>query len=214
VKASAAGRLSVAEDRGFVERGARAAHTGGIRDAIMDAARDLFYEQGIAAASVREIAARADVSLSSVYAYFEGKEQLIDAVMIRSFDVVNAEVEAAFASGGATFGTLCAAFRAHATQHMLVVKEAMLSNVGGGQAAGPPRREWRRLRKGYEERFQLLARQVADDGEIASSNLRVKIRILLTAGIDIGRWFKEGGTLSADQVADVYVDLCRTALRQ
>jgi DNA-binding transcriptional regulator YbjK len=54
---------------------------GRIPEAIMNAALDLFYRQGIDGSSVRDIAARADVSLSSVYAYFENKDALIRRVI-------------------------------------------------------------------------------------------------------------------------------------
>ena len=185
-----------------------------IRESTMDAARDLFYEQGVLGTSVRDIASRADVALSSVYAHFENKDALVLAVMLRSFDVVNSRVEEVFKSASEpSFGTLCTAFRVHSRQHMLVMKEAMLSNVGVGMVPEPMRQELQDMRKGYEERFQALAAQLADRGEIASSNLRVKVRMLLTAGIDIGRWFNERGPLSADAISDIYVDLCRSGFR-
>ncbi len=46
------------------------------RDAICDAALDLFAEQGIENTTIREIAARADASEGALYRHFDGKADL------------------------------------------------------------------------------------------------------------------------------------------
>jgi AcrR family transcriptional regulator len=50
------------------------------RDAILEAARQLFAEKGLAA-EIREIAERAGVGVGSLYRHFESREGLIRAVM-------------------------------------------------------------------------------------------------------------------------------------
>jgi len=47
------------------------------RQAIADAARDLFLESGFDAVTIKQIADRADVSLATVYAHFPQKEALV-----------------------------------------------------------------------------------------------------------------------------------------
>ena len=51
------------------------------RDAVLDAAMDLFIEQGFGATSIDSVAARANVSKATVYAHFENKDALFAAVM-------------------------------------------------------------------------------------------------------------------------------------
>lgn len=51
------------------------------RNAILDAAGDLFIEQGFGATSVDAVADRAQVSKATVYAHFDNKEALFAAVM-------------------------------------------------------------------------------------------------------------------------------------
>lgn len=53
------------------------------RDAILDAARDVFTADGYAGASVDAIAARAGVSKRTVYDHFGGKDPLFVAVLTR-----------------------------------------------------------------------------------------------------------------------------------
>ena len=49
------------------------------RDAIRDAARDLFRRFGIKKTSIREVAARAGVAVGTVYLYFPSKDDLVVA---------------------------------------------------------------------------------------------------------------------------------------
>ena len=52
------------------------------RQAILDAAYYLFIEQGYRGTSMRQIAGRANISLSGIYNHFESKEQIFNAVVI------------------------------------------------------------------------------------------------------------------------------------
>src|SRR4051794_37102594 len=64
------------------------------RDSILDAAWGLVHEEGLAALSLRELAARAGTTTPTVYAYFASKHAIYDAM----------------------FGHAAAAFAEHSTQ--------------------------------------------------------------------------------------------------
>ncbi len=53
------------------------------REAILDAARDAFLEEGFAATSMSTIAARVGGSKATLYTYFKSKEELFDAYVRR-----------------------------------------------------------------------------------------------------------------------------------
>jgi len=57
---------------------------------LLDAALDVFFEKGFAAARLEDIAARAGVSKGTVYLYFSSKEDVFDA-LIRAIPVANVE---------------------------------------------------------------------------------------------------------------------------
>ncbi|WP_328766566.1 TetR/AcrR family transcriptional regulator [Streptomyces sp. NBC_00286] len=76
----AAGKSGKAADNG------PSSPRGNGRDAIMDAARDVFAERGYFGASIRDIAKRADMSLSALYYYYSGKAQLFHALIEDSLD--------------------------------------------------------------------------------------------------------------------------------
>jgi AcrR family transcriptional regulator len=57
---------------------------GEVEARILDAARQVFLERGLAGASVDEIAARARAGKPTIYARFPGKEALFTAVVMRN----------------------------------------------------------------------------------------------------------------------------------
>jgi AcrR family transcriptional regulator len=57
---------------------------------LLDAALDVFFEKGFAAARLEDIAARAGVSKGTVYLYFNSKDDVFDA-LIRAIPVANVE---------------------------------------------------------------------------------------------------------------------------
>lgn len=52
-------------------------------DAILDAARDLMFEQGYAAMSMDDLAARVGISKATLYQHFASKEELAIRVIVR-----------------------------------------------------------------------------------------------------------------------------------
>src|SRR5438045_7179395 len=53
------------------------------RSSILDAAERVFYEKGVANASLEEIAAAADLTRGAIYWHFKDKAELFDAMMQR-----------------------------------------------------------------------------------------------------------------------------------
>jgi AcrR family transcriptional regulator len=53
-------------------------------DEVLDAALDLFIEQGFAATRVEDIAKRAGISKGAVYLYFPSKEKIIEGIVRRA----------------------------------------------------------------------------------------------------------------------------------
>jgi AcrR family transcriptional regulator len=62
------------------------------REQLVDSARALISEKGVAGLRIGEITARADVALGSFYNHFETKEALVDAVVGESLEALAASV--------------------------------------------------------------------------------------------------------------------------
>jgi len=72
------------------------------RARILETATTLFYEQGVHAVGVNEIAARAHASKLSMYRYFPSKDNLVESMLAEHSDRIHAwlERETADASAG------------------------------------------------------------------------------------------------------------------
>lgn len=72
------------------------------KEEIIDAAEKLFFEKGLAAATMDEIAERAELSKGTIYLYYKSKEDLYLAVSIRGLDVMHELFERALSNGQST----------------------------------------------------------------------------------------------------------------
>jgi len=75
----------------------KAAVAGETREAILNAAEDLFSKHGFYGVTIREVAREAGVDTALVHYYFGAKKELFDAVFIRRAEVWNSERVAAVA---------------------------------------------------------------------------------------------------------------------
>ena len=73
----------------------KAAAAGETRDAILNAAEDLFSKHGFYGVTIREVAREAGVDTALVHYYFGAKKELFDAVFTRRAEVWNSERVAA-----------------------------------------------------------------------------------------------------------------------
>lgn len=69
----------------------------GRREDILAAARKVFSERGFFAATVSEIAARAQYSKAAIYFYFQSKEELYIALLLDGLEVLRVRLEAVVA---------------------------------------------------------------------------------------------------------------------
>jgi AcrR family transcriptional regulator len=65
--------------------------------AILDAARDLLADGGVAGLSMRQIADRVGVTATAIYHYFDGKQDIVNRVVLSAFERVGAYLKDAMA---------------------------------------------------------------------------------------------------------------------
>lgn len=114
----------------------RAEYTESTRDAVLDAAADLFVERGYPRTSLDEVAAAARVTKGAIYHHFTNKAALMAALIEREEQEATRRTRAAFeqaaATDGAAAGAIAAidAFLEHCAEPVygaLVFREAPLA---------------------------------------------------------------------------------------
>lgn len=169
-------------------------------DRILDVAIELANEQGYAAVRLRDLAARADVALGTVYRRFGSKEDILAAVLERMVEQFSDAVASAPVPGSTPAERL-GAFFALASQ-ALSEQPKLAAAVFRTVASGEPEIAARVLR--YRETMDQILLTVWQ-GEAPhgapSPDLRRRVRMLQSV------WFAElvgwtGGVQDVDSVID------------
>jgi AcrR family transcriptional regulator len=190
--------------------------TGARRREIDEVASGLFHANGYAATSIRDIARALDMQGASLYAHVASKEDLLWAIVDRA---ATAFEQAADRAAAETRG-------ADAVERLAALVEAHVEVV----TADPERSsvfvtEWRHLsggrraqiggrRDGYEARFRETIADGVGIGVFAATDPAIAAVFILTALNGIATWYRADGRLSADRIADHYVELALRSLSE
>ena len=193
----------------MIEAGAR-------RREIDEVASELFHANGYAATTVRDIARALDIQGASLYAHVASKEDVL-------WSIVDG---AAAAFERAADGALADAAEGDPVDRLAALVEAHIEVV----TADPGRAsvfvtEWRHLsperrsaiagrRDAYEDRFREAVREGIAIGAFRPTDPAVAAAFVLTALNGIATWYRPGGRLSADRIADHFVELVLCSLTE
>lgn len=83
----------------------RGYHHGGLKDALIEAARHLVAERGAAGFTVSEAAKRVGVTAAASYRHFTNRDDLMGELVRRGFDLFALRLEEAFENGRPDIGT-------------------------------------------------------------------------------------------------------------
>lgn len=166
-----------------------------------------FAAKGFEGASTREIAEGAGVSPSALYVHYRSKEELLFEIIQIGHSRNWGAIEDAVAGGTTPTEALSAFVERfviwHARFHTLArvcQYELQSLDTDRVRAVGEIRR-----------RFQRELERIVDAG-IAAGEFQVvdahgTARAILSLGIDVARWFTDGGSLRPEDLAQLYVVL-------
>jgi TetR/AcrR family transcriptional regulator, cholesterol catabolism regulator len=214
------GTVTSGKDGGPRETGARGSGDGrrrgrgssvpasGRRDHLVRLAAELFAEKGYQATTVRNIADEAGILSGSLYHHFDSKESIVDEILTSFFDELTAANQAAVDEGGDPRTVLAELVRV--CFGTLVPHRAAITVL---------QNDWSYLRR--FERFDHLARSEEEEaeriwvGQIAEGQRtgmfrddvdpRLTYRMIRDTIWVAVRWFRPGGRLDAQGLADHYI---------
>lgn len=192
--------------RATVEPAPRAARPG--VEPIRAAALEAFAERGFAAASMRDIAERAGVSMAAIYYHYRAKSDLLleltHGVMHQLIAATEAERDAADPTPAARFA---AVVRAHARFHAVHRHESFVGNTELRSLGAEDRRTLIGLRDTQQQLFDDEVRAGCADGSFTTPHPREASRAAVTMTTAIATWYGPDGDLTPDEVAARYVTL-------
>jgi AcrR family transcriptional regulator len=181
-------------------------------DSLLDVAVTVFNERGYDATSMDELATRLGVTKSAIYHHVPSKVELLRLALDRALDALFAVTEEPGATTGAAIDRLEQVVRGSVrvlTSHLPVV--TLLLRVRGNspveQAALQRRREFDRV-------VTDLVRAAEDEGDVrADVDPAITSRLLFGTVNSLTEWYRPGGGLSADDLADALVATTFQGLR-
>jgi AcrR family transcriptional regulator len=189
---------------------------GGRRREIDAVASELFRANGYAATSVRDIAKALDIQAASMYAHVASKEDVLWSIVngaATAFEEAAAAASTEDATGDPV-DRLAALVEAHvevitADPERSSVFVSEWRHLSGGRRADIAAR-----RDAYEARFREAIADGIAIGAFHPTDPALAATFLLTALNGIAGWYRPDGRLSADRIADHYVDLALRALSE
>ena len=200
------------------------------REDILWAAAEVLHRNGYDATTMKDIAAQVNLTAASLYHHFKNKDFLLLNVLEVGLDLTIEKLEDIANSDSSCADKLAGMIRSHvvsvtgnvAVGAAMVFEIRSLLNVSVGArndgesfvAEFVARRNQFFARRDYfESLFRDTVRAGVEAGEFREVDAAIVTRAMLGAHNWIGIWFKEGGRLSGEQVADVMVDTWLAALR-
>jgi AcrR family transcriptional regulator len=175
---------------------------------IEDAAVELFSERGYKSTTVRELALACGLTPGALYNHFPSKDALLYSILREVHEQLDVHLDAGLEGvAGDPAGRMRALVRAHAIFHTRFRKEAGVANEEVLSLEEPGRSELVAIRRRGRRRFEEAIEAGIAAGIFDAADVKVVAMAILNMGIRIAAWFRPGGALSAEQVADLHADL-------
>jgi AcrR family transcriptional regulator len=179
---------------------------GGRREHILRVASRVFAEKGYRATSLQEIADEVGVTRPSFYYHFKSKQEILAAIVDAAFERAEAAVDEATEIGGSAIAQIRDFVRRYVeinTEHAEV--PVLFQSLGelDEEAAEAARRR----RRVIDHKLARLIERGVQGGELTSSSPLIAAYGILGAANWMHTWYRQGGRLSPEEIADMLADL-------
>lgn len=173
---------------------------------VREAALRLFARHGFAAVSMRQIAAEVGVQAGALYLYTPDKETLL-------FDLLKAHMDdllAAWANadkGDDPRAQLETFVRFHIGFNLDRPEAVFLSYMELRNLNPANFTIIEGLRRDYETNLETILKTGSDTGVFATPDTKLATMAIIAMLTGVTTWYRTGGRLARDSVADIYVDM-------
>jgi AcrR family transcriptional regulator len=190
--------------------------TGARRREIDEVASELFHANGYAATSVRDIAKALDIQGASLYAHVASKEDVLWSIVDGAATAFETKANDAVADTASSdpVERLAALVEAHVDVVTADPERASVFVTEWRHLSGDRRVAIAQRRDAYEARFRAVIDDGIAVGAFRPTDTALAATFILTALNGIATWYRPDGRLSADRIADHYVDLALRSLSE
>jgi AcrR family transcriptional regulator len=180
------------------------ARAAGTRARLLETAVTAFAEKGFHGTTTRDIAAAAGMSPAALYVHHKSKEELLHLIAREGHEDVLRIVRDIIASTDAPVDALRRVvheFAAHHARHHL---SARVVNYELPALSPEHLAEIRALRRLIEDEIRGLVGRGVELGDFDVHDPRIAAAALLSLGIDLARWYRDGGRWTPDEIGEEY----------
>jgi AcrR family transcriptional regulator len=177
------------------------------REAIHEAALELFAKLGYHATSMRAIASAARVQPAAIYHWYPNKEAILVGLQDEFMERLTERVEAAMERQDRPALKLAAAVREHVAFHGIHRRAAFVTDSEIRALSRRRRDSLVARRDAYQEIFREQIRAGIADRSLRGSDADVATYAILLECTGVALWFDPRGPLSLDRVAELHVEL-------
>ncbi|ORA21486.1 TetR family transcriptional regulator [Mycobacterium aquaticum] len=180
---------------------------GAPRSRFLDAAIEAFAEKGFNATTTRDICSAAGTSPAALYVHHKSKEDLLYLISKSGHENTLHAVHEAIASTTDPTAALHKLIHDFVILHASGPAAARVTNYELAALTPEHFAEIRDIRHQIEQEVHKLVETGVTSGAFDTPDPRMAAIALLSLGIDIGRWYHEGGRWSPEYLAKRYADM-------
>ena len=185
----------------WLASGARGDQREKKRQAVLQTAARLFNERGFHATSLDDIAERLHVTKPTLYYYVKSKDDILLECVRTALAMMQAGIAEVRLGGGRALDQLQACMRIYAGIVMEDFGQCVI-RIGEDPLPPPLKKELRRLKAGIDHEFRRLIDEGIAEGSLVPCDPKLAAFMLAGALSWIGRWYRPGGEMTPDQIAD------------
>jgi len=172
--------------------------------AVRDVAMTLFADRGYHGTAVSQMASQLGIRTPSLYNHMRSKQDLLHDIVTQTTEEVWADYEKAIEGVDDVVERLRRATQVYALRHATHRREALIVNRDIASLEEPARSHVLELRRRHARAIQGLIDEGVERGLFSEQASAIAAFAILEMCVSIARWFRDGGRLSAQQVAEKY----------
>ena len=183
------------------------------KERIFEEAARLFQEKGYLATSMRELAERSDLQVSSLYSHIGSKEELLHKICFDNARKFLEGIKMAEEMEGSSIEKIRFLISLHIKIATSDITSVTIFNDEWRHLSEPYLAEFLAMRRDYEKRFSKILQQGVEQGELMPINVTVALFTILTSLRWLHRWFPEKRGISVKSLETEILSLLMNGLK-
>lgn len=179
---------------------------------IEQRAAELFYRRGYDAASLRELGKLVGMEVPSLYNHMDSKQELLTRILCRALDDLADTLRTHLADVFDPVDRMRVAVRTYVLFHEERLADASISDTELRSLTGESRSAVLKRRATLADLFAGIVRDGARSGAFTVPDEGIAVLAVLSVCARLPMWYRPGGRLNLDQVADLLADFAVSAL--